>query len=70
MKTTLFAGTIVALALATCGPTAQRLPDPRQHSFLGACMVEALLAAGYDQAHMCWRPGSQYQTVKSSSGSG
>ena len=29
------------------GPTAQRLPDPRQHSFLGACMVEALIAAGY-----------------------
>jgi hypothetical protein len=29
------------------GPTAQRLPDPRQHSFLGACIVEALLAAGY-----------------------
>lgn len=29
------------------GPTAQRLPDPRQHSFLGACLVEALLAAGY-----------------------
>src|SRR5262245_33605364 len=27
------------------GPTVQRLPDPRQHSFLGACMVEALLAA-------------------------
>ena len=30
------------------GPTAQRLPDPRQHSFLGACMVEALIAAGYE----------------------
>lgn len=30
------------------GPTPQRLPDPRQHSFLGACIVEALLAAGYE----------------------
>jgi hypothetical protein len=29
------------------GPTAQRLIDPRQHSFLGACVVEALLAAGF-----------------------
>jgi len=26
------------------GPTAQRLLDPRQHSFLGAGMVEALIA--------------------------
>lgn len=30
------------------GPTAQRLPDPRQHSFLGASMVEALIAADYE----------------------
>src|SRR6266487_6542715 len=30
------------------GPTAQRLPDPRQHSFLGAGMVEVLIAAGYE----------------------
>jgi hypothetical protein len=30
------------------GPTAQRLPDPRQHSFIGACMIEALIVAGYE----------------------